>query len=248
MLAGCLAGGGHFMGDDLLGATPGNPLGYFEDREVNAVNEALLAQVAPSRPRRLGRLFRHRPRHNQRWLARIPPNTPIPVPPEIVGRIRRLTDHHPFCFKDPRLSYTLPAWRPHLPPATLLICVFRHPARTAASMLKEAEREPYLRDLRLGFRRACGVWSEMYRHILQVHSAEGDWLFLHYDQILQGDGLDRLERATGASVDRSFPRPSLSRSPLHRPAPRSAWRLYRELCRRAGVPDPGSRRRGKEER
>ncbi len=238
MVTGCLAGAGYFMGDELLGATPGNPLGYYEDRQVNQVNEALLASLVPPRPPVLGRLFLHRPRRNQRWLARVAPGTPIPSSPELEDRIRRLISRRPFCFKDPRLSYTLPAWRPFLPPSTLFICVFRHPARTAESMLREASREPYLRDLRLSFRRACEVWTLMYRHVLEIHAREGEWLFLHYDQVLKGEGLDRLAAATGAMLDRSFPRPSLRRSPRRRRAPRNAREVYRELCRRAGVEDP----------
>src|SRR6185437_1628887 len=45
MAAGILAQTGYFMGDDLWPADIGNPKGYFEDREVNTINDELIAVV-----------------------------------------------------------------------------------------------------------------------------------------------------------------------------------------------------------
>ncbi|MDX1388819.1 MAG: hypothetical protein R3344_06490, partial [Acidobacteriota bacterium] len=73
MVAGTLAGAGYFMGEKLWDATPANPKGFFEDQEINAINEDLIAQVLPARPAVLGRwLYRDRPTRLQRWLARVP--------------------------------------------------------------------------------------------------------------------------------------------------------------------------------
>jgi len=43
MLAGCLAKSGYFMGDNLYPAREANPKGFFEDPEINAINEMLIA-------------------------------------------------------------------------------------------------------------------------------------------------------------------------------------------------------------
>jgi len=73
MVAGTLAKAGYFMGDHLYPGRESNPKGFFEDPEINGINEALLAQIVPKRPRLFGRwLFRSRPLQWQRWLGRVP--------------------------------------------------------------------------------------------------------------------------------------------------------------------------------
>jgi hypothetical protein len=70
----------------------------------------------------------------------------------------------------------------------------------------------------------------MYRHILDVHRHEGAWLFLHYNQVLSGEGLERLEDFVDAPVDRSFPDPSLNRSFSDDLVPEEVARVYQHLC------------------
>lgn len=230
MVAGVLAKSGYFMGDRLYPARESNPKGFFEDREINRINEALLAQVSPRRPPLLGRwFFRDRPVSGQRWLARIPLGVPVTSTPEIIDRIQRVTSKEPFCFKDPRFSYTLSAWRAFLKNVGF-ICVFRDPASTAQSILKECKDSPVLHSLAIDFSQALETWTLMYQHILDVHRHKGDWLFLHYNQVLTGEGIDRLEQLTGAKADRSFPDATLRRSVSERPAPASAQTVYGQLC------------------
>jgi hypothetical protein len=234
MVAGALSKSGYFMGDDLVPARASNPKGFFEDREVNGINEALIAQVVPKRPRVLGKwLFRSRPLKAQRWLAQVPLDTNIPCSEDIARRIRNLTEGKPYCFKDPRFSYTLPAWRPLLKD-TVYICVFRDPASTALSILKECKEAAYLHSLRITFEQALKTWTLMYRHILERHRREGAWLFLHYDQMLTEEGLARLEKFVGVPVDVCFPEPSLRRSISDQPFPKDAGHVYESLCALAG--------------
>ncbi len=75
------------------------------------------------------------------WLAAVPLGTPISCPPSIEQQIVTQTAKAPFCFKDPRFCYTLPAWRPHARHAVFL-CIFREPARTVQSILKECRDAP----------------------------------------------------------------------------------------------------------
>jgi hypothetical protein len=240
MVAGALSSAGYYMGETLLPPTASNPKGYYESVEIETINESLLSRVLPRRPRGfLGRFFRHRPKKFQRWLARVPVGQEIPCPAEIAARIEHQTRNRPFCFKDPRFSYTLPAWRPFLQD-TVFVCVFREPMATAESILKMWKHETYIQSLALNFAGALEVWELMYRHILEIHRHQGDWLFLHYDQVLTGEGIERLERLTGAKADRSFPDATLRRSVSQRPAPAAAQRVYDRLCKLAGYAPGGN--------
>jgi len=242
MVAGSLAKTGYFMGSSLIPARSANPKGFFEDVEVNMINESLLAPLVFERLVLFGHeFFRSHPLEGQRWLARIPLRSKILCPKETAERIRKVTQHKSFCFKDPRFSYTLPAWRPFLK-NTAFIVVFRDPASTAFSILKECREASYLHTLRMTFGRALRVWSLMYRHILTRHRHEGNWLFLHFDQVTQGDGLKRIENFLGVRTDASFPEKSLRRSfSTSVSIPRKALRVYKDLCELAGYSKTGTK-------
>lgn len=245
MVAGTLADAGYYMGDTMLAATDANPKGYFESREVETVNEGIIAtMLQPTRRERLLRLGRGvqrqpnfgdaEPFMRVYWLALIPPlRRPYPRQ-SLVQQVQTLVKNQPFCFKDPRFSYTLPVWRPYLT-NTVYVCVFREPTVTAASILKEIEREPYLAGIHYTFDMALDLWVYTYRHILERHRHQGDWLFLHYDQVLTPDGLDRLAAHTGARINRDFPDAALKRSESRAPIPPRAARVYDALCALAGV-------------
>lgn len=230
MVAGTLSRAGYFMGDRLYPATVSNPKGYFEDPEINDINEELIAPLIPKRPRFMGNwLFRDRLSYGQRWLARLQLGTHVPTPPEIGRRIQALVQREPFCFKDPRFSYTLPVWRPYLKD-TVFLCVFRQPTVTAASILKDCKDARYLRNLSITFGQALEVWRLTYLHILEAHMKEGEWLFLHYDQMFNHEGLNRIKELTGAEIDCAFPDAHLRRSASDRPTPLSSLDIYKRLC------------------
>ena len=239
MVAGALRTAGYFMGERLKGPRASNPRGFFESFEINDINEDLLAGVVRN-PRGFvaRRLFGPPLRRDQRWLARLPVGAPVPCSGEITERIRAATGRAPYCFKDPRFCYTLPAWRPYLD-NVLYVCVFRSPGRTAQSILKNCRTDGYLRGIRMTPRLALRVWLLMYQNILRIHCREGDWLFLHYDQVLGGDGLKVLAGRLGASVDFSFPDPSLNRAPEAGRLPTGIRRAYAHLCELAGYRPPG---------
>jgi len=239
MAAGVLAKAGYFMGEKLYPGDEGNPKGYFEGKAVNDINEDLLAQVVPNRPRILSNfIFRTRPVHGQRWLARVQLGISIPCPPRIAERIKALIARGPFCFKDPRFCYTLSVWRPFLR-NTVYICVFRHPGVTATSILKECKRERYLRNLSMSFNKALQVWELMYTHALEIHYPQGgDWIFVHYNQFLDGSAFEILEKTLGVEVDRNFVDPRLKRSTTSNAVPQHTLSLYQKLCHLAGYRDP----------
>ena len=102
--------------------------------------------------------------------------------------------------------------RPFLHDAVFL-CIFREPARTAHSILKECRSADYLQGLPMDLAGALDGWTLMYRHILENHRREGDWLFFHYDQLFEDAALSRIEKILGVQVDRRFPDAQLKRSP-----------------------------------
>lgn len=228
MVAGLFANAGWHAGERLYEARDANPKGFFESPEINNVNEYLLAQVLPASAGLTT---------GQRWLADLDADQTIPVPDPIDRRIARLVATKPFCFKDPRFSYTLPAWEPHLVDA-LRLCVFRDPMDTAASIVKECAAEPYLASVAMDTERALAVWAAMYRSILERLAGRGDWLFAHYDQILSGERTAAIEAAVGAPLDASFPDRGLRRSAGDGALTPEVADLYGELCDRAGYTPP----------
>jgi hypothetical protein len=239
LAAGVLSRAGYFMGRSLNPANITNPKGQFEDREVNAVNEELLAQVTPARPENfLGNIFfRSRPKTGQRWLARLPLNISFQVSGKLEPRIRALLANRPYCFKDPRFSYTLPAWRPYLQ-NTVLVCVFRHPGVTVSSIIKQNQTVAHLADFSIGAGKALEVWNLMYSHILDKHlSKGGEWIFLHYHQFFDGSATHKLEKILEAEVDKDFADKSLSRSQPTETVSRRSISIYERLCELSGYKD-----------
>lgn len=231
---------GYYMGDELLPPTPSNPKGYFEDRAVNDLNEDLLVQLLPLKPPGLwGRFYPWRLSYGHRWLAAVKLTATIGVTPEIEARMQSLTARRPFCFKDPRFCYTLDCWRAALGDAVFL-CVFREPGRTASSMITDSRERLYLRDLRLSRARAVRVWTLMYRHVLEKHSRHGQWLFVHYDQILDGSAIARIEGLVEAEIDTGFVDRDLKRSAVSYDVPGDTMSIYNRLCDLAGFDEEQS--------
>ena len=120
---------GYFFGDNLIPPNPGNPLGYYEDRELNKLNTELIARMLFSRTlsRFPGLLHPVHRDYFSAWLAAPPVLLPRMSRPEQKERIRHFLQQTPFCFKDPRFNVTLPVWRPYLPTTTRFLVVFREP-------------------------------------------------------------------------------------------------------------------------
>ena len=230
--AGCLAHAQYFMGNNLIPARKSNPDGVFEDLQVRSINEAALAPLLP--PRRPNvESDRHIPEQWQRWLARLPVGLTIFSSPQIEASIKELTSNEPYCFKDPRFSYALPVWRPHLENC-VFVCMFRDPASTAASIVRFTKEFELMHSLEISFEEAIDAWTMQNRHILEKHRHQGDWLFLHLDQLVFENGLARLSEFTGAKVDRSFPKAERYRTFSDMDVPGEVARIYQELCELAG--------------
>lgn len=235
MLAGLFAKSGYFMGESLYPGRDTNPKGFFESHEINQLNEDIIKSVTPQRLKiRNTEFFKHRPTQGQRWLSQVKLDVKFKEQEKFKGRIQQLTAQAPFCYKDPRLCYTLPVWKPYLDDTVFLV-VFRHPLSTAKSMLKEHADMPYLHSLHFKEQDALKVWSLMYRHVLELHYPKGGkWMFLHYEQILSGVCHDALEKFVGVRVDRAFAEAKLYRNREERKLKQNLENLYTELCRLSG--------------
>jgi len=227
MVAGCLRGTGLFEGQKFCKPTKSNPKGFFEDREVNLLNESILKQVPGLRGMRRGR----------RWLAIVPNGHKFSISEPVNRKINKLTGREAFCYKDPRFCYTLPCWLPKLP-SVHLVCVFRHPDTTVRSMLRECKQATYLRGFRINRPKAIRIWECMYLHVLKHQLSGGNWLFLHYDQMLFSDGTERLEEFLGLGLDSEFPDTSLRRTSASKSSVnKNALSLYARLCSLSGYSD-----------
>lgn len=194
MLAGLLADAGRSAGRHLIPAGPSNPAGFFEDLDVNAANDDLLAPLAASpwpgteAP----------PRH-LRWLGAYDGWVGTPGSE---AALRPLVPDSPFVLKDPRFSYSLPAWSAVLP-EVLVVVIVRHPDEVAASVMSMAEREPETFegfDVTEAHLRA--MWTAMHEAILAwtVADPPGTVVFVDCDDVRSGDALPWLAEVSGAPL------------------------------------------------
>lgn len=226
MVAGLLADAGLDPGRDLIPASQANPTGYFENLGVNRLNDDLLAPCLAESlvpvPRRIG------------WLAALPDPGGIATTAAQRARMRALLSPGPFCLKDPRLSYTLAAWRPALPPGTAFACVFRDPARVAESVRRDARRDPAYYD---GYdpspEAVFASWECAYRTIIDRHATTGTWAFIDADDLVAHGDTGVLSRLAGRQVPSGRIDAALRRSPPVSRPPASVRGLHDELRRRA---------------
>lgn len=224
MVAGCLASAGYYMGDELYPARGSNPKGFFEGPQINGINEALLSQVVPDEQGL---------RYGQRWLANLTNSHSFTLSCDIRNSMLHMLQHVPYCFKDPRFSYTLPAWLPYFS-NTVYVCVFREPGVTAESIVKECAAEAYLSNVHMTRARALGIWNSIYNSIVNLTGLQNNIIYVHYSQMLSGEGLHTLATALDAPVDTSFPDAALRRSNSEENVPVESDNLYNRLCRLSG--------------
>lgn len=231
LVAGLIATAGHHMGGHLVRANEANPKGFFEDYRTLLVNEKLLAPYTATLPKpRFSRaqIYPEPLGELQRWLAVLWPEVTVEPQPDLDAKMRATLTASPWCRKDPRFCYTLPAWEP-LFGGALRLCVFREPSRTANSMISVAARQ----QVKLSFEGALEIWAACYLQVLRQHRQRGEWLFVHYDQVLDGSGIQRIEAAVGAKLDTEVADSALRRAPAAGQWPLGVDEIYAELCEAA---------------
>jgi|694.fasta_scaffold51825_7 hypothetical protein len=240
LLAGLFRQTGLFMGASAYLASPSNPTGYYEDREINSINEELVRSELPKYTL-TNDLYSNGwdcpSSYGQCWLARLPLAASFSTSAEINKRIDQIFSRGPTCLKDPRLNYTLQAWLSRIEVSQMnsmaCICIFRHPSVVVESILREVRTAAYLRSFAISVKQAYDCWLLQYSHILRLHANSGRWLFVEYDELLQDSGLYKVEQFTGLQVDRTLPRSDLNRSKPSSTAPQNAVDIYQELMSRS---------------
>lgn len=198
--------------------------------EVVAINEYLLSAAAPEGGT-LGRL-------QQRFLL-TDRGLSFEVEPSLRERMDRAVAGSQPLHADPRFCHTLPAWRASFGEARF-VCVFEDPAAAGDETLRTLVRTPEYGGVALDFEGATELWGQMYRRVLDEHSAEGEWLFIHADELETGEGCARLEAFTGVQLQPSPLRTATGTSQAAAPVRASIAETYRDLCHRAGCERPVS--------
>lgn len=227
LLAGTLAAAGYDLGSGLLRADAANPKGYFEARAVNDLNEALLAPVvdaAPPPPHAARALHA-----GERWLAVLPPDVAVPPQPglaALMAEALKTPSGAPLARKDPRFTWTLPAWPEPLASAVRVVVV-RHPLAATRSILAMTDQG----TLGLTIDGALAHWSAVYRRVLQLSGTDGKrWVFVSWAQLLDGSAMARLSDALGLpAVASSFADSGLERTSSAGAVPGDVAALHDQL-------------------
>lgn len=165
------------LGNDLLGAAPDNPKGFFEHAAVHGLHEGVLAALghAWNDPRPLP----------ADWLAHPAVRA---AQDELEGLLRREFGDAPiWAVKDPRLCRLLPMWRPVLAKLGVrphAVFVARHPEEVAASLRTRNDWPEGLAKL---------LWMQ---HIAEAEAATRDMprAVVRYDALLE-DPVEALDAA-----------------------------------------------------
>ena len=177
MLAGLFSEAGYHMGEALYPGRDTNPKGFFESAEINGLNERLIAHNIP-KPFLL-KNYNQKLKESQRWLASFPLDKKFKTTKAFNERIAQECDKAPFCYKDPRFTYTYPLWEPLAGDHVCLI-IFRSPGKTIASIQKEIKSQPYLKGCSTAESRLMELWCNLYERIIKRDSDTA--MFIHYDQ------------------------------------------------------------------
>lgn len=245
MLAGILHQAGYFMGEKFHQPRDSNPKGFFEWYKINRINELILAPFAKNDLK--GALIKNiikkntvdDPGPDQRWLMALPLGKEIEeVSPGIEKEMQSVLHKDPFCYKDPRFSYTLPVWKKFLKPDTVFICIFREPDVTVNSILQECRTRNYLASLYINRSRAYNVWLNIYSHVLFKHAKHFEnFVFVHYNQVFNGTALPMLSKMLGVPLKKDFVDEDLKRTVPGGSMPDKVKELYRSLCAAAKYMD-----------
>lgn len=170
------------MGRDLIGADSSNAEGYYEERAVIELNDAILRDAG------LLEWFSTASRESVRAAAR-----------DHIDAMRALADAATPGWKDPRFSWTLEAWLEVLPVRPRIIVCLRSPAEVVASTLRY-----YGLDGDEAARAAAHTWRSQYERLLEIIDAYAlDAICLEYGALYADTGrtLAALSRFVGRPLD-----------------------------------------------
>jgi hypothetical protein len=241
LMGGILHQAGYFMGNGLYPPRHSNPKGFFECEKINGLNEKILKpydyKIHHSKTPDLGKPYSpYSPGEGHRWLSYISPKIKvISVDSLITREIKQAVSINGFAYKDPRFNYTLDVWIPFLKEEVIFLCLFRNPSETIDSILTECATAEYLSGFAINPALAEKLWQNSYKRLLRnvVRNPNHIFLFIHYNQLLNGSVMDKLSEILQVKINNRFAEKALNRS---RSTYRVSWetrRIYKTLCKRA---------------
>lgn len=214
--------------DRIVPPGEGNPTGYWENKDMDRLNEDLLVHLAGG------------------WDFLLPPITEgwesdpglLPFRERANRLIQVLGKQEPWGWKDPRCSLTLPFWKSLLPGLKVVVCL-RHPVEVVRSLEK-----------RVGGTAAFNynLYLKYYQRIL-ADTAPQERLFTHFDMYFLNpqEELQRIaqwldwpvapehiDRARAAISTASRQQRLTGEADSGTPVPPEVAELYAELCTYGG--------------
>jgi|LSQX01.1.fsa_nt_gb hypothetical protein len=239
LLGGLLHHSGYFSGNHLHPARESNPKGFFEDVVINRINEHILENYDFSKQYSDFPIYSKpyspfSPRQGHRWLTYIKAGTNINCNnPEIIQRlINAINCNKVFAYKDPRFSYTLSVWLPHLPGNTRFLCIFRNPVSVAKSVVRECESMDYLKDFYIDQNLVYDLWYQSYTNLLLLidkYKLDKKVLFIPYEGLINGKYLQNISTFLNAEIHADFIDPELQRNKSKEAIPDILRPLYNKL-------------------
>ncbi|NCD40629.1 MAG: hypothetical protein EOL88_00905 [Bacteroidia bacterium] len=219
LVTGILNNSGYYSGNNLYPPrVESNPTGFFENHEINGINETILAHYdGVSKPWYKKTVKRYsspfNPKYGQRWLALLSPSIKIESPSkEIEDRIKKLMHNKPFAYKDPRFVYTFDVWKNFLPSDTFVLVVFRDPFSTIQSMHKEINTAEYLTEFNTSYCQLEKIWLNNYSRLYKYSKIEKtNFLFFNYTNLILNpeESILRLEEFVGTKLNTTLLEKSL---------------------------------------
>ena len=217
---------GLFLGPEerMLPPGEGNPNGFWQNRDMDAVTEGALSALSGEWDFLLPSMPTGYEQSDTLENARV------------MGRqaMRSMVTGGPWGWKDPRASILIPFWKQLIPDLRLVVVV-RHPLEVSRSLQKRVSGSHHM---------AMNLWLSYSRHLLE-DMAPGERLMTHYDsyfinaqeelaRVTEWIGLepdnDTLSAATGAVIASTRQQTARAEEPL----PFEVAQLYRQICDEAG--------------
>jgi hypothetical protein len=196
------------MGEEFAEASDHNEKGFYEERSVVAMNEALLMELGMAGIARV-----------ERWAWR---STVLAVAARHREELRAIAARATGGWKDPHFTVTLEAWLPVLPSRPRIVVCLRSPAAYAQSVTRVwGLVEPAVLEQR---------WARQYRRLLHlIRDYRLEVTCVEYDTLLAEpeETVRRLSAFVGHPLDASHIDPGLRR--FRAPLPSQHQALYDEV-------------------
>jgi hypothetical protein len=219
LMGGMLHRAGYYLGDNLYPPRHSNPKGFFEDKDINRINEEILSPydglIKADNNHDFKLYSPYKPRFGHRWLSFIPFDTQIECNVSaVLSDIIIYTQKQPFAYKDPRFCFTFDVWREYLRPGTVIIIMIRNPYYTVQSVLDECASVKYLEEFAISRQLAINLWVNYYRRVQHIvnQGSEHDFLLVDYDQLVAGIKIQLLADTLNVSLVNDFVDHTLNRS------------------------------------